>query len=80
MPPAAIRVAGRWASDIYEIYTRCSREAAARLATVIGSTRFDDLERGEEFADEELLLTTAERPAQRAEDFVEDDLIKDATA
>ena len=78
MPAAAIRVAGRWASDIYEIYTRCSRESAARMAMVIGSTRFEDLERGEMFVNEELMLTAAERPALAASAFVEQELIDDA--
>ena len=78
VPASAIRVAGRWASDIYEIYTRCSREAAARMATVIGSTEFHELERGEEFIDEELMLTESERPLVGASNFVERDLIEDA--
>ena len=78
VPASAIRVAGRWASDIYEIYTRCSREAAARLAMVIGSTRFEDLERGEQFIDEELMLTTAELPEGPVSDYVEQQLIEDA--
>jgi hypothetical protein len=78
LPPAAIRAAGRWASDVYEIYCRCSRQSAAQMAAVIGSTSFDDIERGVEFADEELLLTSAELPYGATQDFVEPDLIDDA--
>ena len=77
VPAAAIRIAGRWASDIYEIYTRCSRQAAARLAMVIGSTSFEDLER-EQFINEELTLTSTERPPMQATAFVERELIEDA--
>ena len=78
MSPAAIRAAGRWASDVYILYTRASRAAAAGVARVIGSTPFEDLERGVEFIDEELTLTTAEMPAGRLESFMEQDLIEDA--
>ena len=56
---AAGRGAGpRWGSDVYAIYTRATREAAFGLTTVIGSTPFQDLERGVEFIDEELFYTT----------------------
>ena len=70
--------AGRWSSDVYVLYTRASRRAALGVSTVIGSTPFEDVERGVQFCDEELLLTTAEMPAQRVESFVEQDLIDDA--
>jgi hypothetical protein len=80
LSPAAIRAAGRWASDVYELYCRCSRQSAALMASVIGSTSYDDLERGVEFADEELLLTPDELPYGTVQDFVEDDLIDDALA
>ena len=46
IPPAVIRLCGRWNSDLWEIYTRISREAAADVTSVIGSTPFHDLERG----------------------------------
>ena len=78
VPAAAIRVAGRWASNVYEIYTRCSRQSAAALGTTIGSTRFEDLERGEEFVDEELMLLSTERPAMATSDFIEQEMIDDA--
>jgi hypothetical protein len=80
LSPAAIRAAGRWASDVYQIYCRCSRQSAAQMASVIGSTSFDDIERGVEFADEELLLTSAELPYGSLQDFIEDDMIDDALA
>ena len=78
MSPAAIRAAGRWSSDVYVLYTRASRLAALSVSSVIGSTPFEDIERGVQFCDEELLLTTAEMPEQRLESFVEQDLIDDA--
>ena len=53
VPPTLIRVAGRWASDVFEIYTRLSMEAAAGMACVVGSTPFQDVEQGE-FVSEEL--------------------------
>ena len=53
LSPAAIRAAGRWASDVYMLYTRCNMQASQRLATVIGSTAFEDLQRGVHFADED---------------------------
>ena len=78
MSAAAIRAAGRWSSDIYQIYCRLSRESAAGVATVIGSTAFEDLERGVQFADEELMLTVDEMPTGGVSSFVEQDLIDDA--
>ena len=58
LSPAAIRAAGRWGSDVYQVYTRATREAAFGLTSVIGSTPFQDLERGVEFVDEDLFYTT----------------------
>ena len=45
---------------------------------MIGSTPFDDLERGVRFADEELMLTIGEMPVASMDDFAERDLIEDA--
>jgi hypothetical protein len=45
---AVIKVMGRWSSDVFMIYTRINREAAARMSSVIASTPFHDLERGVE--------------------------------
>ena len=44
--PSIIRLCGRWNSDLWEIYARISREAAARVTSLIGSTPFTDIERG----------------------------------
>ena len=55
VPPAVIRCCGRWNSDIFEIYTRLTKEAAGRMTAVIGSTAFTDVERGG-FQTEELEL------------------------
>ena len=54
-----IRVCGRWSSDIFEIYTRLTQQAAAHMTGVIGSTAFNDLERGE-FHHEELEMLPRE--------------------
>jgi hypothetical protein len=78
MSAAAIRAAGRWSSDIYLIYCRLSKESAAGVATVIGSTPFQDLERGVQFVDEELMLTAEELPRGSVSGFVEQDLLDDA--
>ena len=67
---------GRWASDVYEIYCRLSKEAASRMASVIGSTAFEDLERGG-FVSEELELL----PHELAFDAkLSKDMIDEATA
>ena len=78
LSPASIRAAGRWSSEIYQIYCRLSRQSAAGVATTIGSTPFEDLERGVSFVDEELMLTVDEMPYLAASDFVERDLLEDA--
>ena len=49
----------RWNSDIFEIYTRLTQQAAARMTGVIGSTPFDDLERGA-FHTEEIEMLPSE--------------------
>ena len=64
VPPTLIRIAGRWASDVYQIYTRLSMEAAAGMAVVIGSTPFHEAERGE-FVSEELEALPFEMAALR---------------
>ena len=77
LSPATIRAAGRWSSDIYLIYCRVSRESAASVATCIGSTPFEDLERGARFVGDEIVLTTHEEPLRRVELFAEADMIND---
>ena len=56
--PTLIRLMGRWSSDVYQIYCRMSREAAARAAVLAGSTPFEELERA--FQTEELELLPGE--------------------
>ena len=51
--PEAIRVMGRWDSDVYRIYCRRSRQVALQLGTVIASTGFESLD--DAFTTEELL-------------------------
>jgi hypothetical protein len=76
MSPATIRAAGRWSSDIYQIYCRISKESAAGVAACIGSTPFEDLERGARFEGEELLLMAWEAPRD-VQRFVEQSMIDD---
>jgi hypothetical protein len=45
---------------------------------VIGSTAFEDLQRGVHFADEELLLVPDEMPVGAVGEFIEDDMVRDA--
>lgn len=78
MSPATIRAAGRWSSEIYRLYCRLSRQSAAGVATTIGSTAFEDLERGITFVDEELMLTADEVPFGNLSSFIERDLQEDA--
>jgi hypothetical protein len=80
MSPAAIRTAGRWASDVYILYARASKQSARRVARVIGSTPFEDTERGVFFDDDLLLTPEALSAGGRAEDFMGDELIDDALA
>jgi hypothetical protein len=78
MSPAAIRTAGRWASDVYILYTRANTQSARRVARVIGSTPFEDTERGVFFDDELLLTPAAMQAAASAGDFFGDERIEDA--
>ena len=80
MTPATIRAAGRWSSDVYQIYCRVSRQSAAGVALVIGSTPFEDLERGVQFVDEELMLSASEMPAVPTESFADREMLLDAWA
>jgi hypothetical protein len=50
--PSLIRLLGRWSSDVYEIYTRLCLGLALDATRQVGSTAFEDLERG--FLTEEL--------------------------
>jgi hypothetical protein len=77
LSPAALRAAGRWASDVYLLYTRASHEAVRNLSRIIGSTAYHDLERGE-FLDEELTITSADIKLGVPRVSVEQELIDDA--
>ena len=59
-----LRAAGRWQSDAADLYIRASKEAMMNIAIVIGSTPFEDLERGV-FMDEELMVTSVGLRAAR---------------
>ena len=48
------------------------------LTLRLSSTAFEDLERGVQFVDEELMLTAAEMPANVTEYFVDRDMLLDA--
>ena len=41
LSPAAIRAAGRWSSEVYQLYCRLSRQSAAGVSVTIGSTPFE---------------------------------------
>ena len=70
--PSTIRVMGRWASDIYEVYTRMSLQASVIATQLIGSTPFKDLERT--FHSEELEFLPIEVDRYDAPEFDEGDL------
>ena len=71
VPPSVIRVMGCWNSDIFEIYTRLTQQAAARMTGVIGSTAFYDLERGA-FHTEELELLPSEMDVEPEFDVMDE--------
>ena len=57
--PAQIRLLGRWSSDVAEVYMRMTQQAAGCFSQVVGSTAFDDVERGT-FRTEELEVLPSE--------------------
>ena len=65
--PTLIRLMGRWSSDVYEIYCRMSREAAASVSVLAGSTSFEELERA--FVTEDLELLPGEVELGDGADF-----------
>ena len=75
MPPHAIWAHGRWseASVVYLRYLRRSRGAAIGLSATIGSTAFEDVERGA-MDDEELIIFPSEGEAVPAE-LIERELV-----
>ena len=44
VPPAMIRLMGRWSSDVYEIYCRMSEQAALGVGLALASTEVDTFE------------------------------------
>ena len=58
VPPALIRLMGRWSSDVYEIYCRMSVEAALQVGAALTSQRVVSTFEG--FKHEELELRPAE--------------------
>jgi hypothetical protein len=71
IPPAVIRITGRWSSDIWMTYARLSKQAALRVSTVVGSTAFEDCEQGA-FESEELGLVASELSRLGHVDFAVD--------
>ena len=70
--PAVIRLMGRWSSDVYQLYCRLTRQAAARMGLQVGSTDFEDMESAR-FASEELeLVPTGGLYGGASGDFDED--------
>ena len=59
MHPSVIRIAGRWSSDVWELYARLTQESACDISRIVGSSSFVDVERGS-FVAEELEMTPAE--------------------
>ena len=80
LPPDVIRVAGRWSSDCYRIYTKATLGGTARIARVVGSTPFEDMERYD-FSEEdiELLLTPLEKQNLGAP-MIDADMLADVSA
>ena len=73
MQPSTIRLLGRWASDVSDVYMRVSRQSASHLSQVVGSTSFHDLERNT-FKEEELEVLPSEwRGIEFEDDLFEDD-------
>ena len=62
MHPSVIRIAGRWSSDVWELYARLTQESACDISRIVGSSSFVDVERGS-FVSEELEMTPAELSA-----------------
>ena len=59
MHPSVIRIAGRWSSDVWELYARLTQESACEISRIVGSSSFVDVERGA-FVSEELEMTPEE--------------------
>ena len=60
VPPALIRIMGRWSSEVYEIYCRMSVQSAIGIGRAIASAVVDPLQQAERFRREELELLPTE--------------------
>ena len=58
VPPALIRIIGRWSSDVYEIYCRMSERSALGVGQAIAAAEVVTLEEG--FHEEHLELQPEE--------------------
>lgn len=60
VPPALIRIMGRWSSDVYEIYCRMSVQSALGVGRAIASAAVDPVEQTQRFETEELEMLRSE--------------------
>jgi hypothetical protein len=60
VPPALIRIMGRWSSDIYEIYCRMSLQSAMGVGRAIASAVVDPMQQESGFSTEELEMLKSE--------------------
>ena len=67
--PSLIRLMGRWSSDVYEIYTRMSLQAALQVGRAVTSTEVNTFEGG--FHEEHLELLPAEVACLRGDGSVD---------
>jgi hypothetical protein len=64
VPPALIRLMGRWASDVYEVYCRLSVQSALGVGTAISAAMVSSTEDG--FHEESLEMQPSEVEEMRA--------------
>jgi hypothetical protein len=60
VPPALIRLMGRWSSDVYEVYCRMSVQAALQVGQAVASAAVTTFESGSSFEQEHLELLPSE--------------------
>jgi hypothetical protein len=77
LSPDTIRIAGRWSSDCYLIYTRATRGGVSQIARIVGSTSFEDLERYD-FTEDLELIPTPEEKKKMSEITIDHDMLEDA--
>ena len=71
VPPALIRLMGRWSSDVYEVYCRLSSQAALRVGGSIAAAEVETVEGG--FHEEHLELLAAEVQQFQGDGFLAPD-------